>query len=191
MGTKSRLFWSCLITIVFNVSASTNAVGAVYKCVDKFGSTGYQAEPCDDLQKSSQVEIEKFEKPATPAAQKSKAGGNSRGLDSRNEAAKRKKQERVAACSKLKKRYGKDLRQAKADDAARKRAEEKYAQKRREQDRKMLSTYKKNKKKYKKKAKKRRKAESRYRRSVRSSYNVDRVKGQYKSDKKRLGCDSV
>lgn len=191
MEMKSRLFRSCLVTVVITVSASTNAVGAVYKCVDKLGNTGYQAKPCDDLRKSTQVEIKNFEKPAALTTQESEARENSNGQGARNEAAKRKEKQRVAACTKLKKKYGKDLRKAKVDDAARKQAEENYAQKRQEQDRKMLNTYKKNKRKYKKQLKKRKKAESRYRRSVSLSYNVDRVKGQYKSDKKRLGCDSI
>ena len=186
-----RLFLSYLGAVVIFVSASTSAVGAVYKCVDKRGNTAYQAEACNDLDKSSQVEIEKFEKPFAAATKEPKVNDSSSEQNARNEAAERKKKQVIAACDKLKKRYGRDLRQAKSADAARKRAEEQYAKRSSQRDRKMLKTYKKNKRKYKKQLKKSRKADSSYRSSLRASYEVDRVESRYERDKKRMGCDSI
>lgn len=117
-------------TVAFATSiiVSSNAAGAVYKCVDSSGKTGYQAKPCNDSDKSDQIELKAFKKPAgvetdalEPEESMSETGAQS---DSANREEKRaaKEERRAAVCKKLKKEYARNLRQAKAADAAGKNA---------------------------------------------------------------------
>ncbi len=190
---RLRFFFSSTGVLLLYLCASTSAVGAIYKCVDSEGNTAYQVEPCNDQQKSSEVEIEKFERTTpTPAAEQEPGlEQGPRVLGSGKEAEERQKQKTIEACRKLEKRYGADLSRAKKADAARRKAQEEYAKKSRQRDRRVLNVYNKDKKRYRKELRRNREADQAYQRSLRVSYQVDQVKSRYRSEKKRLRCDSV
>lgn len=178
--------------LIIYLCTPASAVAAIYKCVDGQGNTAYQVEPCNDLQKSTEVEIEKFVKPTpVPAKQESAAEENPKAFGSAREADQTREAQRIAACRKLEKRYGADISRAKKTDAARKKAQEEYAKKSRQRDRRVLNIYNKDKRRYRKELARNRQADSIYRRGLKASYQVDMVKSRYQSDKKRLGCDSV
>lgn len=175
------------------LSASSSAVAAIYKCVDGEGNTAYQVEPCNHQHQSTEVEIERFERPTpTPTAdQEPDLELGPRVLGSGKEAEERQKQKTIEACRKLEKRYGAELGRAKKADAARRKAQEEYAKKSRQRDRRVLNVYDKDKKRYRKELRRNREADQAYQRSLMVSYQVDQVKSRYQSEKKRLRCDSV
>ncbi|MGB5330753.1 MAG: DUF4124 domain-containing protein [Gammaproteobacteria bacterium] len=191
-----------VVAFVLCIAVSSNAAAAVFKCVDKSGKTGYQARPCDDLDKSDLIEIENFDKPASVSSNKSEAGESSSGKEAKSGAEKRKEQD-LAACKELKKVYRKEIRQAKAADKARIKAIKDQcnrdrntycgkstsgiqAQNQYKRDKRAFNKYVKN-KKSRKKSRKKSSSRSGYR-SVSDTENVDRVKSKYKSEKKRLRC---
>ena len=188
-----RFILGCAGGLLIYLSAATGAVAAIYKCVDGEGNTAYQVEPCNDQHQSTEVEIEKFERPtpAPVADQEPTIEGGPRVLGTGKEAEERQKQKTIEACRKLEKRYGAELGRAKKADAARRKAQEEYAKKSRQRDRRILNVYNKDKKRYRKELRRSREADQAYQRSLRVSYQVDQVKSRYQSDKRRLRCDSV
>lgn len=180
---------------------SSNAAGGVYKCVDKLGNTGYQAKPCDYLDKSTQVEIEEFEKPATVTTQESEASDSSSGQEARNETAERREKQRVAAklerkekaCKKLKASYGRQIKNAKARDKAsggkiKKRSKQQpYNKAKEEKELKRASKCLKNRMAGKPCKKKKSKRRQKYTK-ISATHYLDLAKAGYRKEKKRLGC---
>lgn len=187
--------WLKLTSYVFALVICISEVSeveanAVYKCVDNAGNVAYQLKPCKSSVNTEIIEIKEFKKPKTVKKKTFENNSSTDGANA-NSQAERRKERAIADCKHLKKNYHGYMRTAKKMDKSRiesKKSQEEY---RSRVSKKALKKMKKGGGSYKKYMKKHKKAFSGNSSRYSKTHEQDRVKENYKRDKKRLGCDKL
>ena len=160
--------------------------------INTSGGVAYQPKPCKNSAKTDLIEIEEFKPTATvdKKPEERKIPGRLRPHANKT-ASEREKERTITACKDLKKKYHRNLRQAKATDKSRYEGQKAQEQRRSEINQRAGRKYKNNPRDYRRYVKKHKKFLTGKVEKYGKTQQQDYVKKEYRKDKKRLGCDKL